>query len=236
MNQKKRTQISGKVEVKEAREGSTIIGVNVGLDEEKVRQVLREEFTSLLSQPGRQVTEFGKGHDPIASALFACESKGRSAMGFAVNYSGLIICPTIVKPITRVRQLTSGKVFKPRLLLGSTMLQALSIKETTAGLIPSYRYYPEFGEELFTFDTDGKRCTLAVDSISTYVKIPLGKETVTLDNVFMARFKTPASLIGGPVVNKWGEVMGIAVAASDSGFLVVQPWSRIENCIRMTWE
>jgi hypothetical protein len=40
MNQKRRTQISGKVEVKEAREGSTIIGVNVGLDENKVRQVI----------------------------------------------------------------------------------------------------------------------------------------------------------------------------------------------------
>ena len=236
MNQKKRTQISGKVEVKEAREGSTIIGVSVGLDEEKVRQVLREEFTSLLSQPGRQVTQFGKALDPTAGALFACEAKRKSTMGFAVNNSGLIICPSIVKPITHIRQLTSGKVFPATLLSRSTMLQALTIKKTTEGLIPSYRYYPNFDEELFTFDAYGKRCKLSVDSISARMKISLGKDVVTLDDIFIARFKPPASLIGGPVINESDEVMGIAIAATDRGFLMVQPWSRIENCIRMAWE
>src|SRR5688500_3957729 len=111
MSQKKRTQISANVEVKDAREGSTVIGVKYGLDEEKVRLVLREEVTRLLPHAGRAVTEFEKGYDPIAEALFACEAKRKSTLGFAVNHSGLIICPSIVKPIARARQLTSGRVF-----------------------------------------------------------------------------------------------------------------------------
>jgi hypothetical protein len=130
MPQKKRTQISATVKVNEAREGSTVIGVQVGLDEEKMRQVIRDEFTSLLSHPGRPLTKFRKGYDPIAGALFACEAKRKSTMGFAVNNSGLIICPSIVKPIweqsssnnweRRLRLLRPDN-FLFRMLLGSSL-------------------------------------------------------------------------------------------------------------------
>jgi hypothetical protein len=57
-----------------------------------------------------------------------------------------------------------------------------------------------------------------------------------IDDAFGALFAPPQDLIGGPVLSESHEVMGIAVGATDMGFLIAQPWSRLEQCIKMNWE
>jgi hypothetical protein len=54
-----------------------------------------------------------------------------------------------------------------------------------------------------------------------------------LTDGLMARFDPRHTLVGGPVMTATGEVLGIAVGASASGSLIVEPWAKLEQCIDM---
>ena len=235
MFDQKKTTIKSKVEVGEAHDGSTIIGVKYGPSLDEIRQVFQEEYKNLLLQRPYEITEFGGG-DPVAEALFACESKGASTLGFAVNNSGLLICPSIVHPITIARHLTSGKKYDVECVERRNMLQALRVDKITRALIPSYRPQPQFDEKLFVFNDRGERCILSVEAIYLTAKIEAPGQILLIRNGFMTRFAPPQKIIGGPVINEAYEVMGIAVGSTDLGHLVVQPWSKIESCIEMEVE
>jgi hypothetical protein len=230
------TTLKATVQVSSMR-GGKVIGIQTGPDEDQMRRALREELTSLLLQPPHTLARF-RNPDPVAGALYACgESQRGSTLGFAVNNSGLIICPRTVTPVRIVRHLSSGKQYSARTLSRFSMLQAVSIQQSTFGLIPSYRFWPESNERLFAYDRRGERCHLTAHVLSLTAKVQLtGKREVWIDEAFGTHFEPGQELIGGPVISEAIEVMGIAVAASDRGFLIVQPWSKVEHCIKMNWE
>lgn len=234
MSNRKKPIIKSKVEIQKAYR-STVIGVNYGASLNQVRQVVREEFGSLLSQPPHEILDF-TGDDPLAEALFACESPNGSALGFAVNNSGLLICSSIVYPIATARHLTSGKEYHVECVERQNMLQALRVDRSTRGLIPSYRPQPQLDETLFVFNNHGERCRLSVDGINAEAKVEAAGQTLLVMNCFMTRFTPPQKIIGGPVINEACEVVGIAVGGSSLGYLIVQPWSRIDRCIQMEVE
>jgi hypothetical protein len=160
------------------------------------------------------------------------------ALGFAVNNSGLIVCPRAIGKATHAKNMSSNRDYPCLPLARGNMLQAVNIGARTYGLIPAYREQPDFDESLYSFDIAGELCELVVDSLDLEVKIDAGTSTWLLRDGFMARFTPPRTLFGGPIFNRAKEVMGIGVAASESGFLVVQPWSTIAKCIKLnvgTW-
>lgn len=157
-------------------------------------------------------------------------------MGFAVNNSGLDYLSQHRKTDYTSQTIDDGKSLSREVTFGIHDATSIGDQEGDGGPDPIVQILPSFDEGLFAFDAEGMRCPLSVDSISAVTKIHLREKIVTFNDIFIARFKPPARLIGGPVVNNSHEVMGIAIAATDRGFLMVQPWSRIENCIRMPWE
>jgi len=231
VSEEKRGRDQIRIEVQEAHE-STIIGVKSGPDLEEIRHALREEFTALFRYSPNEIREF-RQVDPVAEALFACESPEASALGFAVNNSGLIVCSSVVRSINSVRHLSSGRQFSATSVERGNMLQALAIRQKTRGLIPSYRPQPELDEKLFAFNDYGKRCDLSVDATHLCGRIEGPEQTLLIEGGFMARFARDEKIIGGPVMNEACEVMGIAIGASRLGYLVVQPWFQIGSCIQM---
>jgi hypothetical protein len=172
-------KITGTVDVKEVS-NSTVAGVLVqyGPDRKQLREELRqavsEGLKGLLLLDRNQLKNLNNA-DPVAASLYACESDRGSALGFAVNNSGLIICPAVLGPIKQVRQLTSGEITPSERLSTFSMLQAVQIRSTTHGLIPSYRYYPEFDERLYAFNERGGHCKLKVASVCLTAKIGEGE-------------------------------------------------------------
>jgi hypothetical protein len=199
---------------------------------EEVRKALRDEFRGLLAQPDIALKKID-ADDAVAQAQFLCRSPKGQALGFAVNNSGLIVCPTVITPVESVIHLTSETKHEVEQMEQRNMLSAVKVRQPTRGLIPSYRVYPEFDELLFTYNQTGDRVELSVAAIALWAKIFGDDVTFVINDGFSAHFDSKEKLIGGPVMNESEEVMGIAVGASDSGWLVIQPWLSIENCIRM---
>src|SRR5258708_6671949 len=216
-------------------ENSSIIGIK-GPDIDEFREVFREEIKNLLLQAPQGIPQI-KERDPVAKSLFACEFKEASTLGFAVNNSGLLVCPSATGPISSVRQLTSGEVTDAEVIQSRNLLQALKISRSTSGLIPSYTSHAVgLGDQLFAFDRSGERCALAVTAFLTWLsmKRPGGLRRIMIKDVFMASFASRHSLIGGPVINSVNEVVGVAVGAFEAvGALVFKPWSTLEHCIEM---
>jgi hypothetical protein len=222
-------------------QNSTIIGVKQGPSLDEVREAVHEELAelrNLLSYNPHSIPQI-KSRDPVAEALFACESETVSTLGFAVNNSGLLICPSI-GPISTVRQLISGAVCDAEMIQTRNLLQAVRVKRTTSGLIPSYTWHEVSpGEELFVFNQGGKRCTLLVVGLMMWVHInrrhPL--PPIVIKDAFIGSLSPPQKLIGGPVINGANEVVGIAVAAFEGlGEVIIKPWSTLEHCIEMQVE
>jgi hypothetical protein len=236
------TKIIGNVNVGDAR-GATVIGVQLGpnRDErrEDLRQVLTESLDELLLKRG-VIANF-EHRDEIGASLYACEGTSGSGFGFAANNSGLIVCPTSIGGVRRVRQLVSGKSFDSEAIAGYSMFQGVRISIRTRGLIPAYRSEPVFNEELYGFDGTGQRCKAKAKLYSLSIKIKIGSEfkllTDAIGIISAPDPGTSALKIDGPVFNSADEIMGVCVARASRGDLtVVQPWSSIEKCLRMTWE
>jgi hypothetical protein len=225
----------------ESVKDSTIIGVMQGPSLDQVRDVFHQELADLknLLVYGPNAIQQIDSSDRVAESLFACESNGASALGFAVNNSGLLICPSI-GPISSVRHLSSGTVSDAEVIQSRNLLQAVKIKRNTGGLIPSYQWRDvTIGDKLFVFGAKGEKCTLTVTGLMMWIwvkrKDPL--PAMILRDVFMADLTPPRDLIGGPVINSTNEVVGIAVASFGAGAsIIIKPWSALEQCIEMQVE
>ncbi len=169
----------------------------------------------------------------VAESLFVCTARQQSTLGFAVNNSGMLVCPSAVGPVHEVTNVRTGVVEPATVQESKRMLQAVSIGASTRGLVPAYRSQPEFGEELFALDASGGRCPVHVDSIHLTAEVASDHGGFLVTDAFMARFDPAHELIGGPVLTSRNEVLGIAVAATSLGYLIVQPWSQLDRCIDM---
>jgi hypothetical protein len=224
--------IRSTVRVRRADPGSTIIGVQHGPTEAEIRRAVREEFQSLLVQPRLPVPAV-EPRDRVAESLFVCRSSRGAALGFAVNNSGLIVCPSAVAPVETAVHIGSRARLTIAPVRQGSLLSAVRVQRTTTGLLPAYREYPDFDEPLFTYNHAGDRVHVSVDAIFLDARIGDGAESLKITNAFSAWFDPTERLIGGPVLDESEEVMGIAVASSQTGFLIVQPWSTVEKCINM---
>ena len=197
---------------------------------------------SLLAQRRLTIPAVESG-DTVTNALFICRSSaGGDALGFAVNNSGLIVCPTAIGEADTVQHIASKTTHTPRYVLKRNLLSALSIDSKTAGLLPSYRDFTNIGEALFSYDRDGNRVTVTVDAIEVdHVRVVMPEGEIVLNNTISASFDPTQKPVGGPVLSQANEVVGIAVAFGEyrdvaRGFLIVQPWSTVEKFIEMEVE
>jgi hypothetical protein len=226
--------------IAQAAYGGVAIVIQDGPHSEQIEALSLDlaEIKSLLLHGPYSIPQM-KSPDPVAAALFACESDNASTLGFAVNNSGLLICPSI-GPISRVRQLVSGVVSEAEVIQTRNLLQAVKAKGATLGLIPSYMWHDVcVGDELFVLNRDGKRCKLVVFGLMMWLHVnrrqPL--PAIVIKDVFIGRCSHSQEIIGGPVINAANEVVGIAVARfTENNEVIVKPWSALENCIEMQVE
>ncbi len=198
-----KTKINSKIEVGTVH-GSPITGVRIGIDEDEVRKIIKEELKPALLQ-GDEIRELIM-HDSIANSLFACESECASTIGFAINNSGTLICINNIGQITVARHLKTEIPYEVKYGQMYDMLQTLKIDKPTRGVVPSYKYYPQFDEKLYTFDNNGEIIELSVEAVDFQMKIKAGK--IAEDGI-VARLTYPEKFFGGPVINEEMEVMGI---------------------------
>lgn len=233
---------SAKVNVDHAV-NSTIIGVLNGASPEQVDQILDEvhslqgKLDTLLALP--HTTENVRSSDPVADALFICSSGSTSAVAFAANHSGLLVCPTSVGEVEHATHLSSGVRYAVQPRTTGVALQSVAIEAETRGLVPAYWDWdsgpPDWDQPLWTFSHAGTRCKASLSGFSfdnVHVAGPDGG--FVLNGVFEARYEAGQGLIGGPVLTGRDEVLGIGVAfASASSVLFAQPWAPLDRCIEM---
>jgi hypothetical protein len=234
--------INARVKVGRAQAGATIIGVQHGPTQQQVDAAVERTINSLLAQHRLTVPAVESG-DIVTRSLFICRSStGGDTLGFAVNNSGLIVCPTAIGEADTVEHIASKATYQPRYILKRNLLSALTIDNTTAGLLPSYREFPDVGEVLFSYDREGNRVAVTVDAFALdNVRVLTPDGQIILYNTISAWFDPAQKPIGGPVLSQANEVVGIAVAfgtylPDGRGFLIVQPWSTVEKCIEMQAE
>lgn len=216
---------------------SPIIGVKEGPSEEELREALREELQPLLAI-APEIAERLRSTDPESRSIYVCTSSTRgSTLGFAVNNSGLIVCLSAVGPICEATEISSQQVHHATVVEQRRMLQVVSINASSRGLVPAYRPQPELREELYAWDAEGSQTPVTVHAIHMAYKIGSGRDGLLLSDGFMAVFDATRRLIGGPVITKEREVLGIGVASARAapmaGMLLVQPWSALDRCIDM---
>jgi hypothetical protein len=211
---------------------STIIGVKEGPSMEELKEALREELHPLFAVSAEVAARL-RSNDPASASIYVCSSGPSSALGFAVNNSGLIVCPSSIGTVVEATDLLNGEHQDAEPVERRRMLQAVSISSPTRGLVPAYVSQPGFADELFAWDDKGMQIQLTVDSIHLTAKVGDESDGFLITDGFMARFEPGPGLIGGPVTTATGEVLGIAVGMSPNGFLFVQPWSGLGRCIDM---
>ena len=157
--------VNARVRVGRAQADATIIGVQHGPTQAPVTAAVEQAMESLLAQRRLTIPAVESG-DTVTNALFIGRSPtGGDALGFAVNNSGLIVCPTAIGEADTVQHIASKTTHTQRYVLKRNLLSALSIDSKTAGLLPSYRDFTNIGEALFSYDRDGTRVTVTVDAI-----------------------------------------------------------------------
>lgn len=221
---------------------SKVVGVQYGLDEERMRQllkeVLKEEMNDLRTAPRGSLPTINSP-DTLLDSLFVCASNKAETMGFAVNNSGLLISPSAAGDIKTVRNVKKAQHSPARTIERYSLLQTIKIEMKTCGLVPAYLFddTPQ-AEAPFIFDSHGSRRKLNIVGMLRWVRLkrtdPRHEEEV-LTNLLLTTLQSSGELVGGPVFTGSNEVMGIAVASSLRA-LVVRPWSTLSDCIKMSAE
>jgi hypothetical protein len=220
-------------------ENSTIIGVQYGLNEDAVRRLLREELEPFA-------------HREITKSLYICGRQGAiNTLGFAVNNSGLLLCPSIVGTVDSATNISTNKLEAAKPSAIGSILQAIRIPAPTFGLVPAY-WLPEESDSdfwrqdaMFAYDENGERQTLTVTAVEMD-----GLQLLTTDGVNLVlnglvecEQSGATSLVGGPVFTDRSEVLGIVVArlmalepegAESRHTSLVMPWAPLKNCIEMS--
>jgi hypothetical protein len=221
---------------------SKVVGVQYGLDEERMKQllkeVLKEEMHDLRTAPHGSLPTID-APDTLLDSLFVCASDQAETMGFAVNNTGLLIAPSAAGDIKAVRNVKNPQQSPARTIERYSLLQTIKIETKTRGLVPAYLIddTPQ-ADAPFLFDSHGCRRELKIVGMLRWVRLkradPQHKEEV-LTNLLLTTLHSSNDLVGGPVFTGSNEVMGIAVASSMRA-LVVRPWSTLSDCIKMSTE
>jgi hypothetical protein len=229
------------VKITEAN-NSTIVGIQQGLDEKKTaelfKEVLKGQLEDLLATSLGTLPRL-RGSDILLDSLFVCASDQAETLGFAVNNSGLLICPSAIGSVKTVRNIKSLDELPARAIESHSLLQTIRLDTQTKGLVPAYVSNDEMPAQVpFVFDNRGKRCDLSIVGMLRWVRVRRGQrkqreEVIT--NVLLTTLPSSEKLVGGPVFTPNGEVMGVALACSLQA-LIARPWSTVSDCIKMSTE
>jgi hypothetical protein len=237
----------------ETASNTQVVGIQHGLDEEKVEAFLDRHderlAQSLLQALRPELLREYQSDDAAARSLYVCSSGGSRALGFSVNNSGLLLCPAGIGPAD------IGSVGTADALVGSDphaeksswpyvtvavgqLLRAVQIDTPTAGLVPAYNSRLEnlSGEQLFALGEDGTRVSLQLDVIELWMRIQTPAGEVEVDGCIGLTKNLHPPLIGGPILTARDEVLAVSIAQSQSderGYVYGRPWSSLETCIVM---
>jgi hypothetical protein len=169
--------------------------------------------------------------DKVAVALFDCSARGVHALGFAVNNSGLIVVPRVLRGPVVARHLVSGVEHPAQPIEKGTLLQAYRLDMKTIGLIPAYRQ-PEFGEQLSALNATGGRASIIVTAYMDWIKVETQDSSLRIENIWQGTRSEADRVVGGPIVTPADEVIGVAVAfASAAPFLFFYAWPSLTSLI-----
>lgn len=227
------------VKISEAN-NSSIVGIKYGLDEEKAAQVfadvMKEQLKDLFTTPRGTLPRMHT-NDLLLDSLFVCASEQEEAMGFAVNNSGLLLCPSAIGPVKTVRNIKETDEILARTIDSHSLLQTVRVDARTQGLVPAYVTSDEVQAQVpFVFDNRGDRRELTIVGMLRWVRVRRGQSTQgeeVITNVLLTTLPSSEDLVGGPVFTPNGEVMGVALACS-LRTLVARPWSTMSDCIKMS--
>lgn len=228
-------------------ENTKVIGIQEGPTSEEIVHAVEQALTAKLSSIEHQIQSLltiPQGSlsnvnvsDKATHGLFVCEADGRQALGFAVNHSGLIVCPSVLGDVSCVTHLQSGDVFEARLVERQAILQATKIETHTYGLVPAYvESLVGFDIPLFAFDRAGMRVPVRVTAVELdMLIIEAPNERFQLDGTVMADFESSDHLLmGGPVLTEAEEIFGVSVGVAPlEHSLIIQPWARLPDCLSM---
>jgi hypothetical protein len=258
-----RKSVRADVKTGNVDQGASVIGVKLGLDEDEVAQKFREvasdllrevrdgstaeheKFESLVADTRTLLNEFQPRRHamrgPIQS-LFRCESTdGRVTTGFAVNSSGLIVCPSSVGAVFNVENLVTKRRYAAQAVISGSLLQAARIETETHALVPAYLGNGAdrvLGLSVSCFDMHGQRILATIESVGVSSNVASPGGTLVITNGYLAAWDGHSRILGGPVLTEQDEVAGVAVASASAGTLIatagvllIQPWSTIDTCI-----
>lgn len=209
-------------------QNSTIVGVQVGLNEDAVARMLDERLRSLLPPS-------------LTRSLYLTESEYGYSIAFAINNSGLLVVAAGHVDSQQVRRLSDGEIFSVEPAGVGSVLSALRLQGRTTGLVGCWldwhQVWPWSGRDdvlKFTaFGEDGRLYPLqatAAELDGLQVKMHDGR--VVAYAGLLECEQQDGAWVQGPVFNQHDEVCGVVLAngrhrrrfRKRPGLVYIAPW------------
>ncbi len=159
-----------------------------------------------------------KPTDTIITSFYKCKNKSESALGIAINNTGLILSIGYKENFTQIESFSTNEIFEiQEYLWNGPFLHILKINSKTNGIVPAYMAnfkIPDFDSQYYTFDKFGNKVELSLSGIYWSNVIVDNYIFEDLSSVKIVDSNKAKSHLAAPILNDSNELLGLSFASS----------------------